>query len=82
MFIIELRSCARLRAPANGTLQGTDTSHGAKANFACLTGFDLFGLSTLTCNNGAWSATVPSCKGNYLDACPFNFKLISDRDFM
>ncbi|KAJ7383520.1 hypothetical protein OS493_027686 [Desmophyllum pertusum] len=61
-FCEKLRSCARLRAPANGTLQGTGTSHGAKAKFACLTGFDLFGLPTLTCKNGAWSATVPSCK--------------------
>ena len=65
-LFIELRSCSRLQAPANGTLHGTDTSHGAKANFSCLTGFDLFGLSTLTCNEGVWSANIPSCKGESL----------------
>ncbi|KAL9989280.1 hypothetical protein ACROYT_G003813 [Oculina patagonica] len=61
-FCEKLRPCALLRTPINGTLHGTDTTHGAKANFSCLTGFDLFGSPTLTCNNGAWSASVPSCK--------------------
>ena len=59
----ELRSCSRLQSPANGTLHGSDTSHGAKANFACFTGFDLFGSTTLTCNNGVWSSSAPTCKG-------------------
>ncbi|XP_020611615.1 P-selectin-like, partial [Orbicella faveolata] len=61
-FCERLKSCPRLRAPPNVTLHGSDTTHGAQANFACLTGFDLFGSPTLTCNDGVWSANVPTCK--------------------
>ncbi|XP_078348233.1 sushi, von Willebrand factor type A, EGF and pentraxin domain-containing protein 1-like [Oculina patagonica] len=61
-FCEKLWPCVRLRAPANGTLHGIDNTHGANASFSCLTGFDLFGSSTLTCSNGAWSARVPFCK--------------------
>ena len=69
LFCLELKSCAPLQTPANGTLHGSDTSHGAKASFSCLTGFDLFGSPTLTCSNGVWNAVTPTCKGsiaNYL----------------
>ena len=59
----ELKSCERLQVPANGTMHGNDTTHGAIVSLSCLTGFDLFGLRTLTCNNGEWSGSVPSCKG-------------------
>ena len=62
-FSAELKSCERLQVPANGTLHGNDTAHGAKISFSCLKGFDIFGLRTLTCNNGQWSGSVPSCKG-------------------
>ncbi|KAL9989294.1 hypothetical protein ACROYT_G003828 [Oculina patagonica] len=40
-FCEKLRSCVPLRAPANGTLHGTDTTHGAKASFSCLTAYCL-----------------------------------------
>ena len=69
LLCLELKSCAPLSTPANGTLHGSDTSQGAKASFSCLTGFDLFGSSTLTCSNGVWNAITPTCKGstaNYL----------------
>ena len=69
LLCLELKSCAPLPTPANGTLHGSDTSHGAKASFSCLTGFDLFGSPTLTCSNGVWNAVTATCKGsiaNYL----------------
>ena len=69
LLCLELKSCAPLSTPANGTLRGSDTSHGAKASFSCLTGFDLFGSPILTCSNGVWNAVTPTCKGsiaNYL----------------
>ena len=62
-FSTELKSCEPLQVPANGTMHGNDSTHGAKILFSCLTGFNLFGLRTLTCNNGEWSRSVPSCKG-------------------
>ncbi|XP_073244376.1 P-selectin-like isoform X1 [Porites lutea] len=61
-FCEKLKSCAPLSTPGNGTLHGSDTSHGAKASFACLTGFDLFGSRTLTCSNGVWNTITPTCK--------------------
>ena len=64
LLCLELKSCAPLSTPANGTLHGSATSHGAKASFSCLTGFDLFGSPTLTCSNGVWNAITPTCKGS------------------
>ena len=64
--ILELKTCGRLQPPINGNLHGRDTSHGATVSFACFAGFDLFGLRSITCNNGFWSGNVPSCKGKRL----------------
>ena len=64
LLCLELKSCAPLSTPANGTLHGSATSHGAKASFSCSTGFDLFGSPTLTCSNGVWNAITPTCKGS------------------
>ena len=68
LFCLELKPCVLLSTPGNGTLHGSEASHGAKASFSCLTGFDLFGSPVLTCINGVWNATTPTCKGNIIIA--------------
>ena len=59
-------------------MHGNDTTHGAKISFTCLTGFDIFGLRTLTCNNGKWNGSVPSCKGirQFLTFIYINYSLV------
>lgn len=44
--------------------------HEETVTFSCNANHTLVGDETLTCNDGNWTASIPSCEGNYnSDAC-------------
>ena len=56
-------TCAALVAPGNGSMSVSNGGvYPSTATFSCNAGYQLSGLSTLTClTNATWSAPVPSC---------------------
>ena len=56
-------SCPPLNAPLNGQILGQCIPGlpGQMCRFRCLPGFKIQGGDTLTCTNGKWSGTPPSC---------------------
>ena len=46
---------------ANGIFSPSITSHGVSVEISCDTGFSLEGESTLTCSDGSWDKTLPTC---------------------
>lgn len=49
--------------PSNGKIHNNDTKHGALVSFSCNTGFKLHGSRQITCVDGRWNGSVPTCKG-------------------
>ena len=56
-------SCQVLQAPSNGKIHNNDTKHGALVHFACDDGFQLNGLRQITCIEGKWNGSTPTCEG-------------------
>ncbi|KAH3716251.1 hypothetical protein DPMN_058970 [Dreissena polymorpha] len=56
--------CGTLSAPKNGEVDlSQGTKYGAKASFACQTGYTLVGLPSPTCTSaGTWSSAAPVCQ--------------------
>lgn len=56
-------SCPPLNAPLNGQISGQCIPGlpGRICQFRCLPGFKIQGSDTLTCTNGKWSGTTPTC---------------------
>ncbi|XP_070546013.1 zona pellucida sperm-binding protein 3 receptor-like [Ptychodera flava] len=48
-------------APVNGTKTGTDYTHGATVSYTCDEGYILSGPGILTCSDGSWDNTAPTC---------------------
>ena len=47
-----------------GTIQGADYSFKASIAFECRDGYELIGMSTLTCTkHGRWNGFFPVCEG-------------------
>ena len=64
----------------HGVLSSADTSHCNFVRINCIQGYNLIGESALTCCNGTWSATPPTChKGWYFD--DFNVNLVTKISF-
>ncbi|XP_078348042.1 sushi, von Willebrand factor type A, EGF and pentraxin domain-containing protein 1-like isoform X3 [Oculina patagonica] len=55
------KSCSDPGAPQNGLKIGNDFRHGMKVMFRCRATFNLTGVSSITCMDGAWSHKVPEC---------------------
>ena len=56
-------SCGSLSAPTDGTIQISEVTFGALANFVCDEGFNLIGSSSRQCQaNGNWSGNDTSCE--------------------
>lgn len=54
--------CGSLTKPANGSVSAATTTYGAKATYACSTGYTLSSAATRSCQaNGTWSGSAPSC---------------------
>ena len=49
--------------PSNGKIHNNDTKHGALVSFSCNTGFKLHGSRQITCVDGRWNGSIPTCKG-------------------
>ena len=60
--------CANLTDPANGSVNHTSgTTLGQTATYSCITGYNLVGDSTRTCQaEGNWSGNAPTCAGMYI----------------
>ena len=56
-------SCHVLQALNNGKIHNNDTKHGALVYFACNKGFQLKGLRQITCIEGKWNGSTPTCEG-------------------
>lgn len=59
-------SCAFPQALANGEVTVSSLHVGGEAYFFCLTGYQLHGVSSLTCRNATtpyWSGKEPKCVG-------------------
>ncbi|OXB54309.1 hypothetical protein ASZ78_008305 [Callipepla squamata] len=56
--------CRNPGNPANGLMYGSTYSVGSQVTFYCEEGFQLTGMSKLTCmESGEWSHSVPYCEG-------------------
>ena len=70
LIVIYSQDCGSLTTPGNGSVQLTvagTTTYGATATQSCNTGFDLTGVTTITCGaDGNWSDPAITCtiKGN------------------
>ena len=60
--------CGSLTNPANGQVSTTGgTTFGQNATYSCITGYNLVGDSTRTCEaNGDWSGSPPTCQSMFL----------------
>ena len=56
-------SCDTLTALPNGKVNSNYLKHGSLAYFSCNTGFQLEGPKQITCIDGKWNSTSPTCKG-------------------
>ena len=67
-LILTVVDCGNLTHPANGQVNHTaGTTFGQTATYNCNTGYNLVGLSTLTCQaTGNWSGSAPTCAGMLL----------------
>ncbi|XP_065189561.1 P-selectin-like [Sycon ciliatum] len=55
-------TCWSLSAPINGYVYMDDTTFGSKASFSCNAGYQLTGVSSVTCRTDrTWSAISPRC---------------------
>lgn len=55
-------ACAQLPRPENGDIAFSGAGAGATATYSCMTGFDLVGAPTRTCEaDGNWSGAAPTC---------------------
>lgn len=56
--------CRNPGNPANGRLYGDIYSVGSEVTFSCEEGFQLTGVTKLTCmESGQWSHPIPYCEG-------------------
>lgn len=62
-WVITTENCADPGFPLNGFTRGSNFQHGEKVTFVCQPGFKLTGITSTTCNDGAWSDKVPVCRG-------------------
>ena len=49
--------------PRQGNRIGDDFRHDSKVTFSCPNGFLMEGVGEMSCSNGTWSNSVPTCKG-------------------
>jgi len=56
--------CRNPGNPANGHMYGDTYSVGSQVTFSCEKGFQLTGVTKLTCmESGEWSHSIPYCEG-------------------
>jgi len=59
---IYVSDCGSVVRPINGNMQGAGSMFGDVVTFSCSTGFQLFGVDSITCGaDGQWSAVAPEC---------------------
>ena len=57
-----VKDCGTLTKPTNGAINVSSTAYGGTATYSCVTGYNLSGGATRTCQSDAtWSASAPSC---------------------
>jgi len=57
-------TCEDPGVPVNGSRVGDSFTVGSSVSFECSEGFNLEGLSSITCGaNGKWNAEAPTCSG-------------------
>ncbi|XP_078661525.1 P-selectin-like [Branchiostoma floridae x Branchiostoma belcheri] len=62
--------CPMLAAPTNGAGSGSN-SYGEDFTFTCFIGYNLFGASTLTCqDDGTWNLQPPTCEASQCPQLP------------
>ena len=59
--------CGGLLDPDNGIVQLSGTVFGSQANYSCVNGYKLVGVTTRTClETQHWSDTAPSCQSMHI----------------
>ena len=54
--------CGNVTDPDKGNVTYVATTYNETANYLCDTGYNIFGISTRTCQaNGNWTDDAPSC---------------------
>ena len=62
-YYFDPANCSTPAIPRNGKLIGSSFAFQDKVHFQCHHGYNLFGLSSLTClSDGKWSAPLPTCE--------------------
>nr|XP_020453374.1 CUB and sushi domain-containing protein 3-like [Monopterus albus] len=62
--------CGHPGSPPNGVLSGDKFTFGSTVRYSCLSGRQLKGESSRTCQlNGMWSAPMPFCSGDTAGSC-------------
>ncbi|XP_044173272.1 uncharacterized protein LOC114977789 [Acropora millepora] len=57
-----LAPCRDPGLPRQGNRIGDDFRHDSKVTFSCPNGFLMEGVGEMSCSNGTWSNSVPTCK--------------------
>uniref|UniRef100_A0A3Q3J783 CUB and Sushi multiple domains 3a n=1 Tax=Monopterus albus TaxID=43700 RepID=A0A3Q3J783_MONAL len=66
----ECIDCGHPGSPPNGVLSGDKFTFGSTVRYSCLSGRQLKGESSRTCQlNGMWSAPMPFCSGDTAGSC-------------
>ena len=55
--------CRDPGVPRQGNRIGDDFRHDSKVTFSCPNGYLMEGVGEISCSNGTWSNSVPTCKG-------------------
>ncbi|XP_015754992.1 PREDICTED: sushi, von Willebrand factor type A, EGF and pentraxin domain-containing protein 1-like isoform X2 [Acropora digitifera] len=58
-----LAPCGDPGLPRQGNRIGDDFRHGSKVIFTCPNNYLMEGVGEISCSNGTWSNSVPTCKG-------------------
>ena len=58
-----IASCPILGPIRNGVITHVTRKSGGEVEIKCRANYTLFGSSKLSCINGEWSSSIPSCKG-------------------
>ena len=55
--------CRDPGVPRHGSRIGDDFRHDSKVIFSCPNDYLMEGVGEISCSNGTWSNSVPTCKG-------------------
>ena len=69
LITLILASCGRPEPPRNGGMRGDNFNHNEKVVFYCDENYQLVGESEITCKDGSWSDSYPTCVGTLPSLC-------------